>query len=265
MVKYYHATKDSSNVTQNQFLATLQKVLEERIPEDLDISLQSMEFVNNNRIEITLSGPVKDDLTFVSNILKEQTGQTFVNEKVRKNTIVRGIFQGVGDVGFGIFVDVGIEQPVKQVLLPLFRLREQLADDQKMPLKEIIYKYGFCNNLPVEVEISKITFEKGGKRKFEAKLTEATLDQLYGFIDNGRDIIYTTGAARQAVKKVVAKRGHTKDVEEIQRLGPLETAIILKQGTYAPGIVPRIGPYLPQCRLSMFIPRILRRYWKNYH
>ena len=101
--------------------------------------------------------------------------------------------------------------------------------------------------------------------KLEAKFTEKFVAQLEEWITGKKDIIITTGVARQLVKRTIAKRGHSVDIVKIQRLGPLETAIICQEGTTAPGIVSHVGPFLSNCRMNMLRPIVakLQQFWSD--
>ncbi len=262
MFKYYTFDKSKDARDRKRFLGTMQKVIEERIPEDMEVTVNAIRIDDNQRIAITLDGKNADDLIFCSNILKEITGASAPSNKISRGQVLKGTFSDVGKVGFGVFVDVGIIKPTKDVLVPLFHLREQLVMGKKIPLTEIIEKYGFMDHLPVTVEITKIEYIKGGEPKFEAQLAEEYLEEVKERVGQGLEIIMTTGLSRQGVKKTIAKRGHSIDITEIQRLGPMETAVYCKEGTYASGIISRIGKFIPACMFSTFRPSLVSRYWK---
>jgi len=247
---------------QNKFLQTFRRVLEEQIPEDLSVKLAQVDFRSDNRLILELQGSNQDELTFVSNIFKESTGESMDAHNVPKNKALFGSLRSVGKVGFGLFVDIGIENPVKEVLVPLHQLRKQLAAGKKISTQEICKKYGFINYLPVQVEITKLEYEKGGKMKFEAKFTEKFVNQLEQWASGKNEIVITTGVARQFVKRTIAKRGHSIDIVKIQRLGPQETAIICHEGTTAPGMVAHIGKFMSNCRMNMVRPAQLVKFWE---
>ena len=260
---YHFGSQEASQIQiQGKFLQTFQHVLEEQIPEDLSVTLAHLDLRADNRVIIELQGSSKDELTFVSNIFKESTGESMDAHNVPKKKGLFGSLRSVGKVGFGLFVDIGIENPVKEVLIPLHQLRKQLTAGKKVSTQEICKKYGFIDNFPVQIEITKLEFEKGGKMKFEAKFTDKFVAQLEEWIAGKTDVIISTGVARQLVKRTIAKRGHSIDIVKIQRLGPLETAIICHEGTTAPGIVSHVGPFLSNCRMSMLRPSQLQQFWQ---
>ncbi|MHA1856869.1 MAG: DUF2110 family protein [Promethearchaeota archaeon] len=260
---YYRWNSENPEKSREKFLHTFKKVLEERIPEDLNVEIDEIQYKISDRIFVRLIGTNKDDLKFVSNILREITGKIYDSQNVPKNRTLHGILKSVGKIGFGVFVDVGIESPSKEVLIPLHKLRSQLVNDKKLSLNEIINLYGFMDFLPVEIEVTKIQNEKGGKIQFEGQFTDNFLTQLEEWIDSGLDIIFTTGIARQLIKRTIAKRGHSIDIIQIDRLGPLETAIICKEDTNGPGIISHIGPFLPNCRFSTLRSKKLQKFWNQ--
>ena len=260
---YYRWNAENPEKSREKFISTLKKVLEERIPEDLHLKIQNLHYKIDDRIFVQLLGNNKDDLMFVSNILNEITGKTYDSQNVPKNKPLHGILHSVGKIGFGIFVDVGIESPVKEVLIPLHKLRSQLVNDKKLSLKEIIDFFGFMDFLPVEIEVVKIENEKGGKMRFEGKFSDDFKEQLDEWIKSGLDFIFTTGISRQMIKRTIAKRGHTMDIVQIDRLGPLETVIVCKEGTNAPGIISHIGPFLPDCKFSTLRAKKLKKFWNH--
>ncbi|MHA2001528.1 MAG: DUF2110 family protein [Promethearchaeota archaeon] len=259
--QFYHYGEEKTAAVRSKFLNTFQKILEERIPEDIEVKITNIEFRNDERLKIELEGAQKSDLKFVSNIFKEITGQTYDSNNVPKKQSLFGQLRSVGKVGFGLFVDVGIETPVKEVLIPLFRLRVQLLGGKKLSTHEISKLYGFIDNFPVEIEVTKMEFEKGAKPKFEGKFTDEFLEKMRRLIGEGLEIVFTTGESRQMVKRTLAKRGHTIDIAQIERIGPLETAIQCHKGTSGPGILSHIGPFLSNCRMSVMRPQKLQKYW----
>lgn len=266
--QYYRIGQPATQATKNRFLMTLQRVLEERLPSDLGVSVKSLAVREDNRIHISLEGTRKDDCAFVSNLLKELTGEIRPFSQIAVGDKFHGTFRSVGKVGFGLFVDGGIEQPSKEILIPLHALREQLTSNEKIPLQEIIHQYGLMDYLPVEIEITKIekpfskdfksdtTYESGFR--IEAKFAEEYLATIRGWVESGLEIILAVGTPRQGIKRVIAKRGHSLDILEIQRLGPLESALVCKEGTRASGIIAHVGKYLPECRFALINPSRLK-------
>ena len=259
--QYYRYTEAKTTPIRNKFLETFKKVLTERLPEGLSVEISDLQFKIDDRLYVELTGQRKSDVKFSMNVIKELTGETHEAHNVPKKQPIMGSLRNVGKVGFGLFADVGIENPQKEVLIPLHVLREQLVKGEKQSTKEIIKQYGFINYFPVEVMITEIEDQHSKKPKYEARFSDKFISKLRDWIDWELDIVFTTGEARQMVKRTLAKRGHTIDVLEIQRLGPLEVAVICNQGTNGPGIISHIGKFLPHCKMSTLSAKRIKKYW----
>jgi hypothetical protein len=243
------------------FLTMMRKLFEEKISADLKVNIESLELRGDNRLEIKLKGERKDDETFAASLIKEIVGETILLKDLKAKQVLKGICRSVGSVGFGLFVDIGLQNPSKEVLVPLYELRKQLVNEQTISTPEIIHKYGFIDNLPVEVEIVRIDTSNPDRPQIDARFSENYINQMKTWVQKGENIVFTVGAPRKVVKEIVARTGHTLDVPEIQRLGPLETALFCKEGSYAPGIISEIGPSMSNVKLSMLIPAQVRRFW----
>ncbi len=261
--QYYALTQAKTARERTQFLTTFKRVLEERIPEDIEVKIKKIEFRVDDRISIQLIGNNTDELKFVASLFKELTGEIMNANNIPKNKPIVGQLTSVGKIGFGLFLDVGIEGPSKEVLIPLFRLRQQLVNGEKKSTAQIIELYGFMDHMTVEIEITKITYEKKGKPMIEGEFSDRFLKFLHLKVHERHEIIFTTGASRQMVKKTIAKRGHSVDIVQIDRIGPLETAVICKPGTTAAGIIAHIGQFIPHCRMSIFKPARVSAFWKQ--
>lgn len=260
--QFYRFGEAKTNEVRKKFLQTFQNVLKERIPEDLEVTIADMQFKKNDRLFIELEGKRKADLEFTINILKELTGQTYEAHNVPKDKPLMGYLRKVGKVGFGLFVDIGVENPYKEALIPLHVLRDQLAGGQTIALSELIQAYGFQDNFPIPVIITEIINPYAQKPKYEARIADSYMERIKEWVNWELDIVFTVGEARQMIKRTIAKRGHSIDIYEIHRLGPLEMAAICNQGTSGPGLIAHIGKFLPHCRLSTLRAKNLQKYWQ---
>ena len=263
--QFYRFGESKSPQVRTKFLQMYRKIIEERLPADLDVGISDIQFKTDDRIFIELEGKRKADVQFTINVLKELTGQTYDSHNVPMKVPLRGYLRKVGKVGFGLFVDIGVGNPYKEVLITLHTLRTQLADGEKLSLSEIIKKYGFMDNYPITIVVTSITDQYSKKPKYDAKIHEVSLAKIEEWVDWGLDVVFTVGEARQMIKRTIAKRGHTIDVHEIQRLGPLEMAVVCNQGTSGPGLIAHIGKYLSHCRMSNMRSSLLQPFWKSDH
>jgi hypothetical protein len=205
-----------------------------------------------NRPIVAMGG--KDE-QFVKNFLIKEFGTIYEFEFLKKGQIVRGRLRDPETVNFGLFVDCGIEEPEKDVLYPLFEMRKQLCNGKKLSKRQIVNAYGFFEHMPLFFEITKI---HKGDQKIECKLTQESLDMIQTWLQDGFEILFSTGEPRKRIKKAIKHKGHYADYIVIERIGFLETVVFLKKGTSAPGILADIGPQLKNTQFSMFRPSNLK-------
>ena len=125
-----------------------------------------------------------------------------------------------------IEVDVGLEF--------VFVLKDTLKHLGIGAPKQIASRFGFVEQLPVEVKII-------GTKK--AEYTKKQIDAFWKW-KKGTDRVTVNGATRAQIRSALKKTGHVRDINRIEKLGTLEHSIVCKKGTDAPGIISDIGPYL---------------------
>lgn len=220
---------------------------------DFDIKIEYVGLHQpGNRPIIAIAG--KEENIVYNNIIKE-FGTIYEFSNVNVGDILRGRMRNPDNVNFGIFFDCGIENPEKDVLYPVFAMKNQLVDGNKIPKKKICKAYGFFEEMPVYLKITKID-EKN--KKIECELTEQTINMIKSWIEDGFEILFSTGMPRKQIKRAVKKTKHYPDYITIERIGFLETMVFLKSGTHAPGILSEIGPLLSNVRFSMLRPSIVK-------
>jgi len=125
-----------------------------------------------------------------------------------------------------IEVDVGIEL----VFIPKDNLKHLGIGTPK----QIASRFGFVEQLPVEVKVIGIK---------NAEFTKKQIDAFWKW-KKGTDRVTVNGATRAQIRSALKKTGHVRDINRIEKLGTLEHSIVCKKGTDAPGIISDIGPYL---------------------
>ena len=201
-----------------------------------------------NRPIIAIGG--KDEI-FVRNYLKKEYGTICDFDDLKKGQFLRGRFQDPDTVNFGLFIDCGIENPVKDVLYPLFEMRKQLCNGKKLSKRQLVKAYGFFEHMPLLFEITKI--HKGDQR-IECRIAHESMEMIKDWIDDGFEMLFSSGQTRKRIKKAIKYTKHYPDYIVIDRMGFLETIVYLKKGTSAPGILADIGPHLKNTHFSMFRP-----------
>ncbi|WP_297463207.1 DUF2110 family protein [Thermococcus sp.] len=203
---------------------------------DLDVEWK-LSATTKNWVRVSLKG---EDEEISANLIREEFGEVpYSLKNVREGETYRGRFIDLGKVGYGIYVDIGIFRPrPKDALLPLYYLKETFGE---MPVREMISKFGWVDNLPVEVTVTRMEF---GAREVELAFSENQLRRIREWLSDGHDKLFIAGTISENVERALIETGHGRDVKRIEELGLMETLLVLKKGTQAPGIIKEIGPRL---------------------
>ncbi|BAD86212.1 hypothetical protein, conserved [Thermococcus kodakarensis KOD1] len=204
---------------------------------ELDVEWK-LSAVKKNWVKVTLSG---EDEEVSANLVREEFGEVpYSLKNVEEGQSYRGRFIDLGKVGYGAYVDIGVFRPApKDALLPLYYLKKTFGD---IPVRGMIRRFGWVDNLPVEVEVTRVEF---GAREVELAFTEEQLKRIKSWISDGFDKLFVVGTISEKVEEALIRTGHGRDVKRLEELGLMETLLVLKKGTQAPGIIKAIGPHLP--------------------
>lgn len=197
---------------------------------------------------LTVRARGEDSEAFL-NILKEKFGEAPVAQSsVERWDVRKGFVTGSGKVGFGVYVDLGIIQPMrKDALYPLHRMRAQLADGLARSSRDILAENALSDNFPVSVAVTDV--EAG---KVSVELTDETRDLLLSWRSRPFDRVIATGIDRDRVEKAVYSTRLKLDVIEVQSLSLLVQCLVCKVGTDAPGVISKIGGRLRGVGLTAF-------------
>ncbi|MHA1341567.1 MAG: DUF2110 family protein [Promethearchaeota archaeon] len=231
--------------------ALLQLLRERTLDLDVHFKFSGLKKPENRPI-IIITG--KDE-EFAYNFLKNEYGTTYKFDEIKEGQILRGRMRNIDEVNFGIFLDCGIENPNKDVLLPIYKIRNQLVANLKIPKRKLCKAFGFFEEMPIYVKINKI--DKKSK-KIECEIANKSLNMIKQWLEDGLDILFSAGVVRKRIKKAIKRTGHYQDYVSIDRLGFLETACILRNGSNAPGILSEIGPLVKNAKFSMLRPKNIK-------
>lgn len=203
---------------------------------DLDVEWK-LAATKKNWVKVTLNG---EDEEISANLVREEFGEVpYRLSNIEEGKTYRGRFIDLGKVGYGAYVDIGIFTPKpKDALLPLYYLKREFGD---MPVRQMIKSFGWVDNLPVDVTVTRVEF---GAREVELAFSDAQLKRMKSWTSDGLDKLFIVGTISEKVEKVLIKTGHGRDVKRMEELGLMETLLVLKKGTQAPGIIKAIGPHL---------------------
>ncbi|MBS3793525.1 MAG: DUF2110 family protein [Candidatus Thorarchaeota archaeon] len=222
------------------------------LSEDLHISQIRVSTDSRGHIEITMDG---EDEEFLRNVLDQRYGIVPSFEMVDRDSEYSGYLVDVGQVGYGLYVDIGLpSNPLTDLLIPLHRLREQF-DMPRKSLNEICRKIVLVEDLPVNTRITDINSVKG---EVEGQFAESYVDRINAWANESHERLFILGSTYKIINNALSKTNHKQDVIEIERIGIFEFSVVCKLGTRATGILSAIGPLLRGIPIHPFIPKKVR-------
>ncbi|MFW9845909.1 MAG: DUF2110 family protein [Candidatus Thorarchaeota archaeon] len=234
------------------FRARILQTLESDISEmtkELDVKLSKLKTDKRNHVKIEVDG---EDEEFVANVLEKEYGRSLSTDAVLVDSIYTGNLIDVGNVGYGLYVDIGITTPLfVDALIPLFRLREQLSMHEHS-LRAIAKSLILVNDLPIAINVTAIDLRGP---KIEAEFALSFLKQLNGWTKDDHERVLILGCTRKMLDNALQKTGHLEDIYRIEQLGSFEFALRCKRSTRASGILSAIGPRMRGVPMHLFIPR----------
>jgi hypothetical protein len=190
-----------------------------------------------------------DDAEAFINLLIEKYGEAPVHSsKIERWDVRKGFITGSGRVGFGVYIDLGIVEPVrKDALYPLHRMRAQLADGTMKSARDILFENALVDYIPVDVVVSEIVGDK-----ITVELSDRTWDQFQQWKKLLFDRVIAIGIDRDYAEKIVRTGNLGFDIIKIETLSLLVQCLVCKFDTDAPGIVAKLGHRLRGVSLASF-------------
>jgi hypothetical protein len=224
--------------------------------EGLQATVKVVELTDQGWIRVNISG---EDETIALNLLEERCGFVPIELKnVKIGSVQKGKIVDFGKSSREVYVDIGIFIPrPKDASISLQHLQAQMTDGKKLPLRHIAKLFCLMDNFPLRIMIKRLDNER---IRFVAELSEKQIAFFSEWTSSNLERLIVLGAFYENVERAVRVSGHLRDVAEIESLGLLEHAVVCKLGTYAAGLVPRIGRLLPNVALEVFSPREIQRF-----
>jgi hypothetical protein len=179
-----------------------------------------------------------EDADAFLNLLKQEYGEAPVSHSsLEKWDIVRGFVAGAGRIGYGVYVDIGVQDPrPKDALYPLHRMRAQLADGEPKSAREILDANALVDYVPLEMIITELEGEK-----ITVELDDEARDNLVEWRKYPFDRVIVVGADKAFVENAVRASGLESDVVKVESLSLFVQSVLCKIGTDAPGVIAKIG------------------------
>jgi hypothetical protein len=216
---------------------------------ELDATLTRFAVDKRGHISLSIEG---QDAEFAVNFLTKEYGPSITLNSLTEGNTVRGALIDVGNVGYGIYVDIAAMSNKKQVdaLVPLYRIRDLFK--MKKSLRTMARSLVLVDNLPVEVMITSIDTKE---EKIEATFSETTMNRFEEWLHDDHERLLVFGANHSMIDNALKRSGHLEDIYETQELGKFEFALRCKRSSRASGIIAAIGPQLRGVPMHLFIPK----------
>ena len=224
--------------------------------EDLDAEAKILSTVADRWVQVALTG---EDEEIATNYVIKEIGVCPSNfENIRKVSKLKGYIRDFKKNGRELLVDVGVFQPkIVYATIPLSCLQAQLMDGRKVALGKIVELYGFCEDLPLNVKVSRLNEDEN---LIEVELSSEQVRKYMVWRESLLDRLLVLGPTLYDINMTLEQARLDRDVIEVEPLGTFEHALTCKLGTDAAGLIPKIGRTLKNAKFSVFNPKRVRRF-----
>ena len=224
--------------------------------EDLDAEAKILSTVADRWVQVALTG---EDEEIATNYVIKEIGVCPSNfENIRKFSKLKGYIRDFKKNGRELLVDVGVFQPkIVYATIPLSCLQAQLMDGRKVALGKIVELYGFCEDLPLNVKVSRLNEDEN---LIEVELSSEQVRKYMVWRESLLDRLLVLGPTLYDINMTLEQARLDRDVIEVEPLGTFEHALTCKLGTDAAGLIPKIGRTLKNAKFSVFNPKRVRRF-----
>lgn len=228
--------------------------------EGLQAMVQVVGLADRGWIRVNISG---EDETAALNLLEEKFDFAPVELKnIEEGSVQKGKIIALGKSSTEVYVDVGVFVPYPlDAFISLLRLQAQLTDGKKLPLQQVVKLFGLVNNFPLRILIKHLDSKR---THFVAELSEKQIALFSEWAFSNLERLIVLGTFYESVERAVKMSGHLRDIVEIESLGLLEHTVVCKLGTYAAGLIPKIGRLLPNAALEVFSPKEIQRFAETF-
>jgi hypothetical protein len=183
------------------------------------------------------------------NLLKQEYGDATTSRlNLEKWDAVNGFVTGAGRIGYGVYIDIGIQQPApKDALYPLHRMRAQLSDGEAKSSREILERNALVDSVPLKVVVTELEGEN-----ISVELADEAREQLVSWRKYPFDRVIVVGADKTRVENAVIASGLQSDIVKVEGLSMFVQSLICKIGTDAPGVIAKIGNRLRGIGLTSY-------------
>ena len=190
-----------------------------------------------------------EDAEAFLNLIKREYGEVPLSRSnLEMWDVVNGFITGAGRIGYGVYVDIGIQHPApKDALYPLHRMRAQLAEGEPKSAREILEANALVDYVPLKMVVTELEDEN-----ISVELNDAERDKLVTWRKYPFDRVIVVGADKTLVENAVRASGLEGDVVKVESLSLFVQSILCKIGTDAPGVIAKIGNRLRGVSLNSY-------------
>src|SRR5512136_1345037 len=143
--------------------------------ENLSVDVKVFGNSVGNWVKVTISG--EDEVIATSYINKKIGTSPISIKKVNKFSVLKGYISKIDTATQELKVDIGIFEPkIIQASISLAYLQAQLADGKKIDLQKISEIFGFKENLPLTIKVTRLNDD--GNEAMQAELAAAQIEKI---------------------------------------------------------------------------------------
>lgn len=179
-----------------------------------------------------------EDADAFLNLLRQEQGEAPVSRaNLEKWDMVRGFVAGAGRIGYGVYVDIGIQDPrPKDALYPLHRMRAQLADGEAKSAREILDGNALVDYVPLRMMVTELEGEN-----ISVEMNDDARDSIVSWRKYPFDRVIVVGADKNQAENAVKSSGLQSDIVKVESMSLFVQSLVCKIGTDAPGVIAKIG------------------------
>ena len=232
-----------------KFLLELGEKIRE-LSSGLDVKIESMQLTKHRMPNLHISG---DDEEAFTEVLRRSFGLNPRNvEDALDLPIRKAHVQKPSSEGDALLMDMGFDaHPTFNVTLRLDRLRAQLLDGRPTHLQEIISRFGFFQDFPLELRVISCN---NADKCVSVELSDGQRNLLNDWRNLPFDRITLQDALETEILHAIRTTGLERDVAAIENLSFSTQSVVCKLGTDGQGLVRKLGAQLNSARIFVFHP-----------
>jgi len=158
-----------------------------------------------------------------------------------------------------VHIDIGLDPPIL-VRVPKLDILRRIVGTKKTPERWLSTAFrltGISKHFPLSVKISTLQLQ-GDSPVMVGILGRRSLSMFRRWMNDRLDRVVVYGVSRSQLDKKIRKSRLHRRIVRIERLGPLEHAVVCRYGEFADVVAEKLTRYGVK-KYSIFMPRRLRK------